>query len=113
MVRSPPERCQPPYCARETTWSPTYSREELVAEFAVAFLCNEAGIDNTIQNSGACIQGWAKAINKDKRLVVAAASQGQKATHFILGDRTGRLAGRTIEMKRKGLEAIRTEGALI
>ncbi|MDA1349227.1 MAG: zincin-like metallopeptidase domain-containing protein [Chloroflexi bacterium] len=67
--------------------SPTYSREELVAEFTSAFLCNRSGIDNTIENSTAYIQGWARAINKDKRLVVTAASQGQKAADYILGQR--------------------------
>ena len=64
--------------------SETYSREELVAEFASAFLCNESGITNTIENSTAYIQGWSKAINRDKRLVVIAASQAQKAADFIL-----------------------------
>ena len=33
--------------------SPTYSREELVAEFTAAFLCNVSGIENTIDNSAA------------------------------------------------------------
>lgn len=65
--------------------SETYSREELVAEFASAFLCHEAGIDNTIENSVAYIQGWSKAIRKDKRLVVQAASQAQKAADCVLG----------------------------
>ena len=64
--------------------SATYSKEELAAEFAAAFLCNESGITNTVDNSAAYIQGWAKAINKDRRLVVQAASQGQKAADYIL-----------------------------
>jgi antirestriction protein ArdC len=64
--------------------SATYSREELAAEFAAAFVCNEAGISNTLDNSAAYIAGWAKAIKKDKRLVVAAASQGQRAADYIL-----------------------------
>ena len=65
--------------------SPDYSREELVAEFAAAFLCNGAGIENTIENSTAYIRGWAKKLRKDKRLVVTAASQGQKAADYVLG----------------------------
>ncbi len=65
--------------------SETYSREELAAEFTAAFLCNEAGIENTIENSAAYIRGWSKVIRKDKRMVVQAASQGQKATDYILG----------------------------
>lgn len=64
--------------------SPTYSREELVAEFCAAFLCNESGIENTIENSAAYIQSWAKVLDKDNRLVVVAASQGQKAANYVL-----------------------------
>jgi antirestriction protein ArdC len=65
--------------------SPTYSREELAAEFCAAFLCNHAGIDNTIENSTAYIQSWARRLREDKRLVITAASQGQKAADYIRG----------------------------
>ena len=65
--------------------SKIYSKEELAAEFASAFLCNTAGIENTIDNSAAYIQGWARVLRKDKKLVVQAASQGQKAANYILG----------------------------
>ncbi len=68
--------------------SPTYSNEELAAEFTSAFLCNESGIENTIENSTAYIQGWARKIRSDKRLVVVAASQGQKASDFILNGKS-------------------------
>ena len=41
--------------------SDEYSKEELVAELGSAFLCVEAGIDNSqIENSAAYIQGWLK-----------------------------------------------------
>lgn len=66
--------------------SETYSREELAAEFGAAFLNHQAGIDSEIDNSAAYIANWAKVIRKDKRLVVTAASQGQKAADYILGD---------------------------
>jgi antirestriction protein ArdC len=66
--------------------SPTYSKEELAAEFTSAFLCNESGIENTIENSTAYIQGWSRKIKSDPRLVVVAASQGQKATDYILSN---------------------------
>lgn len=65
--------------------SPTYSREELVAEFTSTFLCHESGIENTIENSTAYIQGWARKIRSDKQLVVIAAAQGQKAADYVLG----------------------------
>jgi antirestriction protein ArdC len=64
--------------------SETYSREELAAEFANAFVSAAAGIENTLENSAAYIAGWAKAIRKDIKLVVMAASQGQKAADYIL-----------------------------
>jgi len=65
--------------------SPVYSREELVVEFGAAFLCAEAGIENTIENSAAFIQGWAKVQQSYKRLVILAASAAQKAAGYILG----------------------------
>ena len=63
----------------------TYSKEELVAEFGAAFLCHESSIENTIENSTAYIQGWSKAIGRDKRLVITAASLGEKAANYIVG----------------------------
>jgi antirestriction protein ArdC len=65
--------------------SETYSKEELVAEFGAAFLCGEAGIQTTVENSAAYIKGWLNALKNDKRLAVSAASQGQKAANHILG----------------------------
>jgi antirestriction protein ArdC len=62
-----------------------YSKEELVAEMGAAFLCGFAGIENiTINNSTAYIQGWLKALKDDKKLVIMAAAQAQKAADYIL-----------------------------
>ena len=66
--------------------SEVYSREELVAEFGAAFLCDHAGIDTTIDNSTAYIAGWSRALRSDKKLVITAASQGQKAADYITGE---------------------------
>ena len=64
--------------------SKNYGREELVAEMGSAFLCGMAGIvDATIDNSAAYLDGWRKAIKEDKRLVVTAAQQAQKAVDVI------------------------------
>ena len=66
--------------------SESYSREELVAEFAAAFLGNEAGIDpSRVDQSAAYIASWLKALRDDRRLAVVAAAQGQRATDLILG----------------------------
>ena len=62
-----------------------YSREELVAEMAAAFLCGSTGIDNaTIDNSAAYLQSWIKALRGDKKLAIVAAAQAQKAADYIL-----------------------------
>ena len=66
--------------------SPTYSFEELIAEMSAAYLCAEAGISPTVvQNQAAYIQGWLTTLRGEKRLVVIAAAQAQKAADFILG----------------------------
>ena len=65
--------------------SSDYSREELVAEMGAAFLCGETGIlDAQIEQSAAYIAGWLKALKNDRKLVVTAAAQAQKAADFIL-----------------------------
>ena len=62
-----------------------YSKEELIAEMGAAFLCGHAGIEATMQNSAAYIQHWLAALQNDKKLIVQAAAQAQKAADFILG----------------------------
>ncbi|MHB1920839.1 MAG: ArdC family protein [Chitinophagaceae bacterium] len=67
--------------------SDSYSREELTAEFTAAFLCAVCGIGpQTLTNSSAYIRGWLTALRQDKTLVVRAASQAQRAAHYILGE---------------------------
>ena len=63
-----------------------YSKEELVAEMGAAFLCGFCEIDNTIENTVAYLQGWLSKLKSDKRLVVQAAAQAQKAADYILGE---------------------------
>ena len=66
--------------------SPTYSREELVAEMGAAFLCAMAGIDDpTIQNSAAYIKGWLRFLKTDPKALIIAGAQAQKASDFIMG----------------------------
>lgn len=64
----------------------SYAEEELIAEIGSAFLCSLVGISTPdIQNNRtAYIQSWLKALRGDKRLVVKAASQAQKAVDYIL-----------------------------
>ena len=66
--------------------SPTYSFEELVAELSAAYLCAEAGISPAvIENEAAYIEGWLSKLRSEKRLIVIAAAQAQKAADYILG----------------------------
>ncbi len=66
--------------------SERYSREELVAEFGAAFLGGEAGIDpSRVEQSAAYIASWLRVLDDDRRLVVVAAGQGQRASDHILG----------------------------
>lgn len=63
-----------------------YSKEELVAEMGSAFLCAMAGISPaTIEQSAAYLNGWCKALKDDKKLLIAAAGEAQKAADHILG----------------------------
>lgn len=62
-----------------------YSKEELVAEMGAAFLCGFTGIKNrTIGNSAAYISGWLRELKNDKKMLVMAAAQGQKAAEYIM-----------------------------
>ena len=66
--------------------SPAYSFEELVAEFSAAYLCAEAGISPAVlENQAAYIQGWLAKLRSDKRMLVTAAAQAQRASDYILG----------------------------
>ena len=66
--------------------SERYSQEELVAEFGAAFLGGEAGIDpSRVEQSAAYIASWLRVLDDDRRLVVVAAGQGQRASDHILG----------------------------
>ncbi len=63
-----------------------YSKEELCAEMGAAYLCGVASIANeTVNNSAAYIQGWLSKLRNDKKLLVQAAAQAQKAADYILG----------------------------
>jgi antirestriction protein ArdC len=66
--------------------SDPYCREELIAEIGAAFLCGQAEIaERTIDNSAAYVAEWLKRLKEDKKLIVQAAAQAQRATDFVLG----------------------------
>jgi antirestriction protein ArdC len=62
-----------------------YGIEELTAEIGAAYLTSVAGIINKeFDNSVAYIKGWIDLLQKDKRVIVYASGQAQKATDYIL-----------------------------
>lgn len=66
--------------------SPTYSNEELIAEFASAFLCGVTGIAPAIMdNSASYIASWRKRLSEDSKLLIHAAAKAQKAANYIQG----------------------------
>jgi len=66
-----------------------YSREELVAEMGASFLCGMTGIETqTIDNSASYVASWLQALKEDKRMVVTAAAQAQRAADYILNNKT-------------------------
>ncbi|QOV92100.1 ArdC family protein [Humisphaera borealis] len=68
--------------------SADYGKEELVAEMAAAFLCGHAGINPAvIENQTAYLQGWLKTLKSDKKLIISAAGQAQKAADWIRNER--------------------------
>ena len=66
--------------------SPDYSKEELVAEVGAVYLCAAAGISQpTLEQTAAYLEGWIGRFRQDKKLIVQAAGQAQRAADLILG----------------------------
>ena len=75
---------RPGIAERSSFGSEKYSIEELIAEIGCAFLCATSGIEQeTIDSSASYIRSWIKAFQDDRKMVVIAAAQAQKATDYI------------------------------
>jgi antirestriction protein ArdC len=62
-----------------------YSKEELIAEMAAAYLCSTCRIEHaTLDNSANYIGGWLRSLKNDRTMLISAASMAQKAADFIL-----------------------------
>ena len=68
--------------------SAPYSREELCAELGASFILNHLGIETpgSFKNNAAYISHWLDVLKEDKRLLVSAAGQADKAVRLILGE---------------------------
>ena len=65
--------------------SDQYSIEELVAEMGAAYLCSHAWIlSEQVENIAAYIGGWVKQLSNDKKFIIRAAGNAQKAVDYIL-----------------------------
>ena len=64
--------------------STQYSEEELIAELSSAFLCAHAGIDNTLENSSAYINGWLKAFKDNPKMLVNCSGKAEKVVKYML-----------------------------
>ena len=65
--------------------SAVYSKEELCAEMGAAYLCAEAGISTAvIENQAAYVAGLLRNLRDDRKLLIHAAAQEQRAADYIL-----------------------------
>jgi len=65
--------------------SETYAKEELVAEIASAILAGSSGIAPNIERSAAYCKSWLSWASDNRKALVSAASQAQKAADYVLG----------------------------
>jgi antirestriction protein ArdC len=64
--------------------SPTYAKEELVAEMGAAYLCGVCGIANvTLANSAAYLASWMQVLGDNPTMLVHAAAQAQKTADYL------------------------------
>ena len=69
----------------KTFGSEDYAKEELTAEMGASYLKSYSGIPiEKLENNAAYIQSWLKRLKEDKRFIVHASAQAQKATDYIL-----------------------------
>lgn len=61
-----------------------YSKEELTAEMGAVFLCNEVGIESTLDNSLSYLKSWLEKLQDDTKLLIVASGKAQKASDYIL-----------------------------
>jgi len=62
----------------------TYAKEELVAEFAAAFLCANTEVPLNEEQSAAYLKGWAKKCKDEPKLLYSAANAAQYAANMVM-----------------------------
>lgn len=66
-----------------------YSKEELIAEIASAFLCVVSGNPFKVDDTAAYLQHWLTALKSDKMMLVYAASAANKVVEYIVNNKSG------------------------
>lgn len=80
----------------------SYAMEELVAEMGSAYLCRFSGIlPAEIKNTVAYLDNWLGVFKKDKRFIISASGQAQKAVDFILGRKDNEVKDEGDESKQE------------
>jgi antirestriction protein ArdC len=62
----------------------TYAKEELVAEFAAAFLCANTEVPLNEEQSAAYLKGWAKKCKAEPKMLYSAANAAQYAANMVM-----------------------------
>jgi antirestriction protein ArdC len=76
-------------CARDLSGSfgsPSYAREELIAEMTGAFVCAALSIAPTVRHAD-YLAHWLEVIREDNRAIIRAASAASKAADYLLAFR--------------------------
>jgi antirestriction protein ArdC len=66
--------------------SPSYAREELIAEMSGAFVCAALSIAPTVRHAD-YLASWREVLREDNRAIIRAASAASKAADFLLAFR--------------------------
>jgi antirestriction protein ArdC len=82
-----------------TFGSESYAMEELIAEMGSAYLCLFSGIlPVEIKNTTAYLNNWLMVFKNDKRFLITASGQAQKAVDFILNRKENELKDEVQEL---------------
>jgi antirestriction protein ArdC len=76
--------------------SPSYAREELVAEMTGAFVCAALSIVPTVRHSD-YLASWLEVLREDNRAIIRAASAASKAADYLLAFRSSDPAAQAAE----------------
>ena len=66
--------------------SPSYAREELIAEITGAFICAALSIVPTVRHAD-YLGAWLEVLREDNRAIIRAASAASKAADYLLAFR--------------------------